>query len=115
MINGAAKFFIISAGGLTLLMAAGMIFAVAFDLQPNDVRDINLITGWAWYRLLAYSCVLVFWGVISRMLVKSGNIHNKDVDASAIQADINYLTSKRWKIAVLIAFFEIFIIQQFGL
>lgn len=115
------KFFLISVGGLVALMVLGMVVGVIFNTDPKEIKSIDLIREWMWYRIGFYVIVVAGWEYICRFMTRQRHAdpdntpeENQEILLKR-ENDIQYLKSQRWKIVLLMAFFEIVIIQQFGL
>lgn len=112
---------LISVGGLVVLMLISMVISSVFSLNPQEVRGINAVENWTVFRLIVYVSVLIFWGQICRLLTRS-KVKNKDITENDLieatknrEEDIIFLKTLWWKIGLVLAFFEIVFIQQFGL
>lgn len=115
------KFMVISIGGLMALMVIAMLVVAVTGANPEKVKEYNIIQDWVWYRIGAYAAIVATWPLLSRLLTRpKGNTKGMS------EADIHKTEEKRerdrsviakawWKVAALFAFFEIVIIQQFGL
>lgn len=115
------KFFVISVGGLLALMVLGMIFSAIFDVKPDEIKGVDLIGGWMWYRIGFYVVVVAAWTpicwFITRPRFNPDELSDEDRAEyeNKRERDIQYLKSQWWKMALMFAFFEAVIIQQFGL
>ena len=115
------KFFFISVGGLLALMVLGMIFSAIFDVKPDEIKGVDLIGGWMWYRIGFYVAVMAAWTPTCRFMTRPrfnpGELSDEDQAqyAEKRERDVQYLKSQWWKVALMLAFFEVVIIQQFGL
>lgn len=115
------KFLLISVGGLTLLSLVGMILTAVTGTRPEEVSSLNLISGWQWYRTFLYVVVVASWPWISRFAIRSHRSRdavteaNANKEAQKYENDYRAVKAQWWKIALLFAFIEIVVIQQFGL
>lgn len=115
------KFFVISVGGLLALMVLGMIFSAIFDVKPDEIKGVDLIGGWMWYRIGFYVTVMAAWTPIFRFITRPrfnpGELSDEDQAryTEKRERDVQYLKSQWWKVVLMLAFFEVVIIQQFGL
>ena len=115
------KFTAISVGGLLALMVLGMVFSAIFDVKPNEITGVNLISDWMWYRIGFYATVIAAWSLISQFMTRSKinlselSDEDQEIYREKRKRDFQYLDSQWWKVALLLAFFEVVIIQQFGL
>lgn len=122
MRKGIGKYALIGVGGLVGLMVIGMIVA-AFFSTPEEVKGINLIADWVWYRFGFYAAVLLGWTQICNFITRPRiplddldiTFEEKEELLNSRTKDIEYLKTLRWKVALVFAFFEFVIIQQFGL
>lgn len=119
--NKSSKFVFISVGGLVALMVVGMLISVFMDVSPEEIKEANLIDKWMWYRVAFYIFIISLWKSICVYLTRArfnlSSITDEDLTEykKNREKDLRFLVSQRWKIVVLFAFFEIVIIQQFGL
>lgn len=119
--NKRSKFVFISVGGLVALMVIGMLIGVFVDVSPEEIKEVNLIDKWVWYRVAFYILTVLLWKSICVYLTRPrfnlSSISDKDLTEykNNREKDLRYMVSQRWKIVALFAFFEIVIIQQFGL
>lgn len=119
--NKIVKFCLICVGGVIGLIVIAMIVAALTGANPQEVKELDLIREWMWYRIGAYGLILIAWPWLSRLLIspKKSNSELSDQDAEKIakkrEQDSAVLVRSWWKVAALFAFFEIVIIQQFGL
>lgn len=122
MMNQFSKFAFISGGGLALLMVIGLIISRIFNLGPDEVRSLNVVEDWMFYRLLMYALIVIFWVPICRWLT-FGVMKQTDLDLSDAELeqkrakreeDVAFLKGYWWKIALMFAFFELVFIQQLG-
>lgn len=119
--NRAGQFIMVSLGGLVGLMILGMIISLVMEATPSQVREINLIEKWFWYRCAFYACVIACWTQISIYMTRPPRMSfgGSEEDARRIEArrekDRDLVKAQRWKVALLFVFFEVVIIQQFGL
>lgn len=119
--NKLVKFCAISLGGLLALMVIAMIVAAVTGANPQEVKDLDLIREWMWYRIGAYALILLAWSPVSRLLTlpKTSKAEMSNQDFEKIEQkreqDRTVIVRSWWKVAALFAFFEIVIIQQFGL
>ncbi len=120
--KGFSKFLLIGYGTTIALLVLGMVIATQFmDIQPDEVVAANLITQWMWYRVAFYLVLVVMWPLVARGLTsakKSIRGLEKEEAAEIVKKrdiDYKYIKSQWWKVASLLAFFEIVIVRQFGL
>lgn len=118
--KSATRFITISVGGLLVLMMAGMIIGVALDVEPRTIKEFDLVQDWLLYRLGLYVALIIGWPSLCRYVTWRIDLEGMTDDEieernKKRERDIKYLSSKWWKIAVLLVFFEVVIIQQFGL
>lgn len=115
------KFVVISVGGLLALMVLAMLFSAKFHVEPSEIKGIDLIGGWMWYRIGFYVIVITAWAPISRFMtrpranLKALSEEELEVFTRKRERDVRYMKSQWWKVAFLLVFFEVVIIQQFGL
>lgn len=122
MRKGIGKYALIGVGGLIGLMVIGMVIAAIFS-SPEEVKGVNLIAEWMWYRVGFYVVVLLAWTPICQFITRPRpspedeefTAEEKEEFLKDRAADIEYLKTLRWKVALLFVFFEFVIIQQFGL
>jgi hypothetical protein len=115
------KFVSITVGGLVAMMVLGMIGAAMFNIKPQEVKALNLITDWFWYRLAFYCFFMLSWiplcNYVTRPKKKTVDV-SEQIKAKAEEKRIrafNYMKKQWWKLALFLVFFEIVIIRQFGL
>lgn len=119
--NKTGKFLVISVGGLLALMITGMLVSVFIDVRPEEIKSRNLIDEWMWYRITFYLLVVVLWKLICTYLTRPRfdvkECAEKELAefAKNREKDMKYLMKQWWKVALMFAFFEVVIIQQFGL
>lgn len=119
--NKRSKFIFISVGGLVAMMVIGMLISVFMGISPEEIKQANLIDKWVWYRVAFYILTVLLWKSICIYLTRPRFNLSSISDEELIvyeknrEKDLRYLVSQRWKIVALFAFFEIVIIQQFGL
>lgn len=119
--KGIGKFVVIGVGGLMAIMVLGMVFSAIFDVKPNEIKGVDLIGDWMWYRIGFYVIVIAAWSPISRFMTRPrfnpGELSDEDLEryTNKRERDAQYMKSQWWKVALLLAFFEVVIIQQFGL
>ena len=115
------KFFLTSVGVIIGLMVFGMILSAIFRVQPEDIKKLNLITEMQWYRFGFYALVLCGWPWICKLMTRSfanesGLTEDEKSEALARRERDFQVVKSKWKsIALLILFFEIVVIRQFGL
>lgn len=119
--RGAGKFFFLGVGGLVLLMIVGMLVTALFGLKPEQLASIDLISSWFWYRFGLYMILIVLWAPVCRFMVAKPE-QLEDMSDEQLKTllekqkrDIQFLKSQWWKLLLLLVFFEIVIVQQFGL
>lgn len=119
--RGLGKFVAYSVGGLLVLMVLGMVSSAIFGVKPDEIKGVDLIGDWMWYRICFYVIVVAAWSPISRFMTRPrfnpGELSDDEQKAyqEKRERDVTYLKSQWWKVALLLAFFEVVIIQQFGL
>lgn len=123
--KGLGKFLLTSIGGLLLLMLIGVISGVMLDYKPDEIKSINLIDEWQYYRLGFYVFLIALWIPICRYITRPSPTNEKDQseeDKNKAQEliktqerDFSYLKSSWWKLVLLLVFFELVIVQQLGL
>lgn len=115
------RFVSITVGGMVAMMVLGMIWAAIFDVKPQDIKALDLITDWFWYRLAFYCVFMLLWiplcNYITRPKHKSDNARGVDKNKEEEKRNraFTYLKNQWWKLALFLIFFEVVIIQQFGL
>lgn len=119
--KGLGKFATYSVGGLLALMVLGMLFSAVFGVKTNEIKGVDLIGDWMWYRIGFYVVVIAVWSLICQLITRPSFNPSELDDEDRIkyekkrERDIQYLKSQWWKVALMLAFFEAVIIQQFGL
>lgn len=119
--KGLGKFVAYSVGGLLILMVLGMLFSALFGVKPNEIKGVDLIGDWMWYRIGFYVVVVAAWTPICWFITRPRFNPDELFDEDRAEyenkreRDIQYLKSQWWKMALMFAFFEAVIIQQFGL
>lgn len=115
------KFIVVGIGGMLLVLVLGMVSSAIFGIKPDELKELDLIRGWVWYRLGFYLVLLLAWPLFCRFVTRP-RFNQDDLSEDELsdfskrrEKDIEYLSQQRWKIALLLVFFEIVIIQQFGL
>lgn len=115
------KFLFISVGGLVALMVIGMLMAVVLNTSIEQVRGVDLIEDWMVYRLGIYAVLFLCWNPICHWITRP-RLDKKEVCEEEQQLfeqkrqkDIVSLQKLRWKLVGVLAFFEVVVIQQFGL
>jgi len=121
MAKGINKFLLISVGGLIMLMVFGMIIAAVLRVSPEEVRSVNLIEDWMYYRISFYVAVVLGWTPMCHWITRPRNItadsteeEQREIHRKG-QEDMASFKALWWKIAAIFVFFEIVVIQQFGL
>lgn len=115
------KIFLGTTGLIIALMVAGMLFSAVFRVKPEDIRALNSIVEFQWYRIGFYFLIVVLWPVICKVMTKP-NIDMKTMTEDDViksvekqQKDYSLLKSKLKHLVLLILFFEVVVIRQFGL
>jgi len=121
MMKGIAKFTVISIGGLLALMVVGMSISAIFGVKPQEIKEVDLIGDWMIYRIGFYIFVLLLWTPFCRFVTRPrfdlSELNNEDFEIFKRKREksFNHFKSQWWKLALLLTFFEVVIIQQFGL
>jgi hypothetical protein len=121
MMKSLRRFLLISVGGLTVLLLLGMVGSVITGTRPDEVTSLNLISEWKWYRISLYLVVVGAWPWIARYAIRPQRSDvavpeaERKEEAQKREADYRAMKAQGWKIALLFAFIEIVVIQQFGL
>lgn len=116
-----ARFGLYAGGGLIALMVIGMIISAVFGLSPDEVKSVNSVEDWVFFRLAMYTGVVIFWVPICKWLTysKVRNQQLSDDERSTLldkrEKDIAFLKTYWWKVALAFAFIEFVFIQQMGL
>lgn len=119
--NRAGRFLSIGVGGLLGLMLLGMIMSEVMDVSPNEIREVNLIHDWFWYRLTFYAVAVLCWTRIARFMTRPSHsqaAHSVEDEIKFQQRrekDFLLVKAQRWKLILMFAFFEVVVIQQFGI
>lgn len=123
--KGIGKFLLMSIGGLMLLMLIGVIAGSMLDYQPEEIKSINLIDEWQYYRIGFYALLMALWIPTCRYITRpkitkeeeqTDEERKKEAELRKKQArDFAYLKSSWWKVTLLLMFFELVIVQQFGI
>jgi len=119
--KGAGKFIAISVGSLLIFMVLGMIFSAVFDVKPDEIKGVDLIGDWMWYRITFYVIVIAAWSPICWFLTRPKfnpdklSAEDRQEYEKKRKSDVSYMKSQWWKAALMLAFFEVVIIQQFGM
>ncbi|MBL4761087.1 MAG: hypothetical protein JKY93_00130 [Gammaproteobacteria bacterium] len=113
-------FTLISIGGLFGLLIIAIMISLIFAVQPEEIKQINLIIDWMWYRIGFYLLVILMWFPLCVLSTRS-RIKLSELDAQALEAfnknrekELSYLKSQWFKVVIFLVFFEVVIIQQFG-
>lgn len=115
------KFLFISVGGLVALMVMGMLIAVILNTSIEQVRGVNLIEEWMVYRLGIYVVLFLCWNLICHWITRprldkrEACEEEQQLFEQKRQNDLVSLKRLRWKLVGVLAFFEVVVIQQFGL
>ncbi len=114
------KFLMVSMGGVAALMIIGIVVAALTDTSAEEVKSLDLIADLTWYRVALFVAIVAAWPVISHYATrqpKRGDASNEMWIALEEKhiADFKFMRSQWWKIALLLAFVEIVLIQQFGI
>jgi hypothetical protein len=119
--NKPIKLFAQTVGLIVALMAIGMLTSAVFKIKPDQIKSIDLIHQFQWYRFGFYLLIIATWPWICRLMARS-QINMNKLSADEIktleekrQDDLVLLRSKQKHIALLIIFFEMVVIRQFGL
>lgn len=116
-----ARFGLYAGGGLIALMVFGMIISVVFDLNPDEVRSLNSVEDWMFFRLAMYTSVIILWVPICKWLtyskVRNQQLSNEEYSIllDKREEDLAFLKTYWWKVAIAFAFVEFVFIQQMGL
>lgn len=123
--KGLVKFLFVSVGGLMLLMLLGVVSSVMLDYKPEEIKEINLIEEWELYRVFFYISLILLWVPICKYITKPKAVIDEEQsdeekkNAAELREkqkkDFEYLKSSWWKLALLLIFFELVIVQQLGL
>jgi predicted nucleic acid-binding Zn ribbon protein len=114
------KFLLISMGGLVALMMLGMIFSIVTDTRPEEVSSMNLISEWKWYRVTLYLLIVGSWPWLVRYATRPPAMEewesetDRELMLQKHRDDYKNMKAQWWKIALLLAFIEVVMIQQFG-
>lgn len=114
------KFLMVSVGGVAGLVIIGMIVAALTDTSAEEVKSLNLIAELTWYRVAFFVAIVAAWPAISRYATRLPELGDLPEEKRlALEgkhaADFRFMRSQWWKLALLLAFVEIVLIQQFGL
>lgn len=102
------------------LMVLAMLFTATLS-SPEEVQSMNLIGSLMWYRIAAFSLLVAGWNLVCRYITRKPPIEHTfskeelDLAVSKRELDYQYLVTLRWKVALLCIFFELVVIQQFGM
>lgn len=116
-----SKFIFVSVGGLMAMMVMGMIFSAIFGIRSDEIKSLDLIDAWMWYRVAFYVLAIASWSPLSRYLTRTrrklefSSREEEEDHAQKQERDFQYLASQWWKVALTFVFVEVVIIQQFGL
>ncbi len=114
------KFLLVSMGGVAALMIIGMVVAALTDTSAEEVKSLNLIAELTWYRVAFFVAIVAAWPGIARYATRlpdRGDMSEEEWLAveGKHAADFKFMRSQWWKVALLLAFVEIVLIQQFGI
>jgi hypothetical protein len=108
------KYLTIFIGGFLLMMILGMIISAVFGVSENELNEFNLIEAWFFYRIGFYCMLMSCWIPACNFITRSSASKNMLSETERLRA-FSYMKNQWWKLALLFAFFEVVIIQQFGL
>jgi hypothetical protein len=112
------KFVVIGVGGLLAIIVLGMLFIAIFDVKQNEIKGVDLIDGWMWYRIIFYALVIAAWTPICRLMTRPrfnlSELSEEEMEkyTQKRERDVQYMKLQLWKVALLLMFFELVIIQQ---
>lgn len=108
------KMIFISGGGIIALIVGGMIIAALLGKTTEQVREINLIRDWFFYRVAFYSVTVLSWSYLSKKWATYILLRNPSMTAIQKEVLAKAIANRRLHVAALFAFFEIVLIQQLG-
>ncbi|WP_444928281.1 hypothetical protein ACJJI4_23925 (plasmid) [Microbulbifer sp. TRSA002] len=109
-----AKMFLITGGGLIALLVGGMIISALSGHSPQQIRELNLIREWLWFRVIFYVLVILFWTYLSKKLAAYICSKNKELPEGSCEELALKINKRRFHVAAMFLFFELIIVQQLG-
>lgn len=115
------KIFFWTVGLIIGFMVIGMLLSAVFRIKPDEIRAMNIIAEFQWYRMGFYVLIIALWPWLCkfmtrpRMDLKKLTEHEVKAAQEKQQRDYLLLKSKHTHVIILILFFEIVVIRQFGL
>lgn len=109
-----AKMFLITGGGLIALLVGGMTLSVLFGHSPDQIREVNLIRDWLYYRAIFYILVVLSWTYLSKKLAAFICSKNKELPEESYEELALKIEKRRFHVAAMFLFFELVIVQQLG-
>lgn len=116
-----SRFVMICVGGMIGLMVLGMILSAILGVRSEHIKEVDLIESMMPYRIAFFFLVVALWPVICRLMTrpKLTSLGVTDEEQAEMAAkrerDIVTLKAQWWKVGMFFLFFEVVIIQQFGL
>jgi hypothetical protein len=112
--NRLSKMVLISGGGTIVLIVGGMMIAALMGTSTEQVREVNLIRDWFFYRIIFYSIIVLSWSYLSKKWADHIIERSPKIEESQREELAKAIGKRRYHVAALFAFFEIVLIQQLG-
>lgn len=108
------KMFLITGGGLIALLVGGIILSVLFGQSQEQIREVNLIRDWLYYRAIFYALVVLSWAYLSKKLAAFICSKNTELSEESYEELVSKIEKRRFHVAAMFLFFELVIVQQLG-
>lgn len=115
------RFIAIGLGGMAVLMFSGSQVVFFSSVDTELIQQSDFIADWFVYRVMVYSAILLIWPVSVRFITSDEIVSGKTEATERKKRDERrkkdqrFLISQWWKIALLLAVFEVLIVRQMGI